>query len=67
MSYVLSVKKIFTFDCFLDSTFFPGRYAQIILMGTVIGSVGVLHPDVVTSFDLNLPCSSLELNIEPFL
>ena len=51
----------------LDHTFFPGRCAQVIFAGTAVGVVGVLHPEVITSFDLNLPCSALELNLEPFL
>nr|CAG4650854.1 EOG090X03QT [Simocephalus serrulatus]SVE94150.1 EOG090X03QT [Simocephalus serrulatus] len=50
-----------------DETYFPGRCAQIIFGGAAVGSVGVLHPEVVTSFDLTLPCSAIELNIEPFL
>nr|SVE75035.1 EOG090X03QT [Daphnia dolichocephala] len=50
-----------------DPTFFPGRCAQVIFAGAVVGILGVLHPEVITSFDLNLPCSALELNVEPFL
>jgi len=33
----------------------------------VIGRLGVVHPEVVLAFELNLPCSALEINIEPFL
>jgi phenylalanyl-tRNA synthetase beta subunit len=29
--------------------------------------VGVLHPKVIEQFSLKLPCSILELNIEPFI
>lgn len=50
-----------------DPTFFPGRAADIVAYGQVVGSLGVLHPDVVTGFDLNLPCSAMEINLEPFL
>ncbi|XP_074654033.1 phenylalanine--tRNA ligase beta subunit-like [Tubulanus polymorphus] len=50
-----------------DSTYFPGRCAEIIAHGRSIGKLGVLHPDVITKFDLNLPCSALEIDIEPFL
>nr|CAG4636889.1 EOG090X03QT [Ceriodaphnia reticulata]SVE72848.1 EOG090X03QT [Ceriodaphnia reticulata] len=50
-----------------DNTFFSGRCAQVIFKGATVGVVGVLHPEVITSFDLNLPCSALELNLEPFL
>ena len=50
-----------------DETFFPGRCAHVVVDGLPVGILGVLHPDVITGFDLNLPCSALELNIEPFL
>jgi len=29
--------------------------------------VGVLHPEVIHNFELNLPCCALEINLEPFL
>ncbi|XP_044288861.1 phenylalanine--tRNA ligase beta subunit [Varanus komodoensis] len=49
------------------SAFFPGRCAEIFAKGQSIGSLGVLHPDVVTKFELTMPCSALEIKIEPFL
>uniref|UniRef100_A0A8C0LQG4 Phenylalanine--tRNA ligase beta subunit n=1 Tax=Canis lupus dingo TaxID=286419 RepID=A0A8C0LQG4_CANLU len=49
------------------SAFFPGRCAEILARGQSIGKLGVLHPDVITKFELTMPCSSLEINIEPFL
>jgi phenylalanyl-tRNA synthetase beta chain len=51
----------------LDSAFFPDRHAQIIVAGKNLGVIGVLHPNVIEQFDLKLPCSILELNIEPFV
>uniref|UniRef100_A0A6I8NHR0 Phenylalanine--tRNA ligase beta subunit n=2 Tax=Ornithorhynchus anatinus TaxID=9258 RepID=A0A6I8NHR0_ORNAN len=50
-----------------DSAFFPGRCAEILAKGQSIGKLGVLHPDVITKFELTMPCSALEINIEPFL
>ncbi|CAL1531272.1 unnamed protein product [Lymnaea stagnalis] len=50
-----------------DSAFFPGRCAKIVARGQVIGTLGVLHPDVITKFDLNMPCAAMEITIEPFL
>ncbi|XP_051156804.1 phenylalanine--tRNA ligase beta subunit [Leptopilina boulardi] len=50
-----------------DPTFFPQRCAEIIAYGKTIGKMGVLHPNVISKFELNLPCSVLEINIEPFL
>lgn len=50
-----------------DSTFFPGRCAEVFVKDQPIGRLGVLHPEVVAAFDLTLPCSAFEINIEPFL
>jgi phenylalanyl-tRNA synthetase beta chain len=32
-----------------------------------LGVLGVLHPEVLAKFELNLPCCALELNIEHFV
>uniref|UniRef100_A0A4W4DPN8 Phenylalanine--tRNA ligase beta subunit n=1 Tax=Electrophorus electricus TaxID=8005 RepID=A0A4W4DPN8_ELEEL len=50
-----------------DSTYFPGRCAEIFSHGKSIGRLGVLHPDVINSFELTMPCSALDIDIEPFL
>ncbi|NP_001279528.1 phenylalanine--tRNA ligase beta subunit [Callorhinchus milii] len=50
-----------------DSTFFPGRCAEIFAKGQSVGKLGVLHPDVITRFELTMPCSALEIDMEPFL
>ncbi|KPJ21100.1 Probable phenylalanyl-tRNA synthetase beta chain [Papilio machaon] len=50
-----------------DPAYFPGRCAEVVLRGEVIGKIGVIHPTVLTSFDLTNPCSAVEINIEPFV
>lgn len=50
-----------------DPAYFPGRCAEIILRGAVIGKIGVIHPNVLTAFELTNPCSAVEFNIEPLL
>lgn len=50
-----------------DSMYFPGRCAAIYAKNTLIGTLGVLHPEIIENFDLNLPCCVLEVNLEPFL
>lgn len=50
-----------------DPTYFPQRCATIIANGKIIGKMGVIHPDVLQNFELNHPCSAIEINIEPFL
>ena len=52
---------------FLDPTFFPGRSAEIVVNGDVIGKIGVIHPDVLHKFELPNPCSAFEINIQYFL
>jgi Phenylalanyl tRNA synthetase beta chain CLM domain len=59
--------QIFMHYFFPDPTFFPKRCASVMHDGKKIGKIGVLHPDVITKFELTMPCSSLEINIEPFL
>ncbi|CAD7677268.1 unnamed protein product [Nyctereutes procyonoides] len=50
-----------------SSAFFHGRCMEILARGQSMGKLGVLHPDVITKFELTMLCSSLEINIEPFL
>jgi len=50
-----------------DSAYFPGRCAEIMVKGKSIGYMGVLHPNVVKAFELNLPCAAIEIDIETFL
>lgn len=59
--------QILIFISLSDSTFFPGRCADIFVRGKRVGRVGVLHPDVIDRFELTMPCSALEMDIEPFL
>ncbi len=51
----------------VDPTYFSGRSAEVLLNGKVIGSIGVLHPEVIDNFGLKYPCSALEIQIEDFL
>ncbi|XP_050535746.1 phenylalanine--tRNA ligase beta subunit [Daktulosphaira vitifoliae] len=50
-----------------DESYFPGRCAQIYYREVTIGIMGVLHPEVLTAYELNMPCSAFEINIEPFI
>jgi phenylalanyl-tRNA synthetase beta subunit len=56
------ISKIDLFSA--DTTFFPGRCGEVIVNGKPVGIVGVLHPDVISKFDINLPCAALEIDIE---
>jgi phenylalanyl-tRNA synthetase beta chain len=48
-----------------DRKFFPGRGAKVVLAGQPIGSIGVLHPEVLVSFELKNPVSVMEIDLEP--
>jgi phenylalanyl-tRNA synthetase beta chain len=55
-----------------EPTFFPGRSAIVKYSapdGKVvqIGSFGILHPEVLSNFEINYPGSAVEINLEPFL
>lgn len=56
-----------------EETFFPGRGATVYFRAkdgdkeAAIGSLGVLHPDVLSKFEIPYAASSLELNLEVFL
>ena len=58
---------MFSFFFCLDPSYFPGRCADIIMLGKKIGRLGVVHPEVLGNFELNMPCAALEINVEPFL
>lgn len=59
--------KIINTIVIIDESYFPGRCAQIYYRGVSIGVMGVVHPEVITGYELNMPCSAFEINIEPFL
>lgn len=56
--------------------YFSGRQADVFLQASTsssnqsseirIGKFGVIHPEVLSNFDIPFPVSALELNIEPF-
>jgi len=47
-----------------NGTFFPGMQAEVLLSGKVIGSFGILHPEVLNNFNWSYPASYVELNLE---
>ncbi|CAN1832694.1 Phenylalanine--tRNA ligase beta subunit, cytoplasmic [Linum perenne] len=47
--------------------FLAGRQANIIYKGKHIGIFGIVHPQVLSNFDIPYPCSFMELDIEAFL
>lgn len=50
-----------------ESMFFTGRGADILLGTEKIGHLGILHPEVLENFEISLPCSVLEMSLEPFV
>ncbi len=47
---------------------FPqGRQATVYARDAPIGQFGIIHPEVLTAFDIPFPVSALEINLEPFL
>jgi len=62
-------KKPFSLEPSEDPAFFPGRQAHIVCEGVNIGIIGELHPDVMNNrgFEIGMPASAFEMNIEPFM
>nr|XP_039249843.1 phenylalanine--tRNA ligase beta subunit-like [Styela clava] len=50
-----------------NSAFFPGRCADVMINGKSVGKMGVLHPEVITNFELVYPASALDLDLQYFL
>ncbi|KAJ1849058.1 phenylalanine--tRNA ligase subunit beta, partial [Coemansia sp. RSA 486] len=55
-----------------NPTYLSGRSANVVFVNAegrkiVLGSIGVIHPEVLGHFELDYPVSAFEINIEPFL
>lgn len=50
-----------------NETYFPGRRADVLVDGKAVGVLGFLHPEVIQAYQLDLPVSALELDVEVFL
>lgn len=60
-----------------DPVFFPGMAVDVVLQyldttgsvasEDVIGTFGVVHPEVLSKFGVDYPCSALELNLEKLM
>jgi phenylalanyl-tRNA synthetase beta chain len=48
-------------------TCIPGQRALVIFAGKPIGWIGVIHPIVLTNFDLTTPVVAFEIQVEPFM
>ncbi len=51
----------------VDETFFEGSRADIYLDGQKIGVFGVVHPQVLSNYEIPFPCVALEMTLEPFV
>ncbi|KNC95982.1 phenylalanine-tRNA ligase, beta subunit [Spizellomyces punctatus DAOM BR117] len=50
-----------------NATFFPGRRADVYYQNEVIGSFGIVHPNVLEKYEISFPCTAIEINVEPFV
>ncbi|UYV72503.1 FARSB [Cordylochernes scorpioides] len=71
LDHLLKVLGVSTSEYQLNSAdneiFLEGQCAEIVVRGVRIGRFGVVHPEVLNAFDLTLPCSALEINVEVFV
>lgn len=47
-----------------DPSLFAGRQAAVLARGKRVGSMGIVRPEVLANFEINFPCSVLEMDIE---
>lgn len=47
-----------------DPRFIPGRQARLIVKGKPVGIFGELHPAVLENWDIRVPCTAGELDLE---
>ncbi len=47
-----------------DPRFIPGRQAQVMVNGKVAGIFGELHPQVLENWQISVPCTAGELDLE---
>jgi phenylalanyl-tRNA synthetase beta chain len=45
----------------------PGRSAEVLIGGDVVGWLGEVHPDVLASYDCSGPVAAFELQLKPLL
>ncbi len=50
-----------------EESYIPGRCADIVVGGKVIGNFGELHPEVIQNFDLEYPVWGLEIFLEKLM
>lgn len=48
-----------------DKKFFEKRGAYVVLGGKRVGTIGVLHPEVLDNYQLKNPVSLVEIDFEP--
>lgn len=58
-----------------DPVYFPGMGVDVVLQShsgdatqdVIIGSAGVVHPEVLANFEVTYPCSVMEINLEAIM
>uniref|UniRef100_A0A7S2TWG2 Phenylalanyl tRNA synthetase beta chain core domain-containing protein n=1 Tax=Lotharella oceanica TaxID=641309 RepID=A0A7S2TWG2_9EUKA len=47
-----------------NETYFKGRRADIYIDDKKVGTIGIVHPEVLAAFKVKYPCSAFEIDIE---
>ncbi|KAK9118705.1 hypothetical protein Scep_016798 [Stephania cephalantha] len=50
-----------------ETEFLRGRKGSIFFKGKQVGAFGIVHPEVLSNFEITSPCSYMEIDIEVFL
>ncbi|KAL3799715.1 hypothetical protein HJC23_010365 [Cyclotella cryptica] len=71
--WAYTIRELKAGESDVSGTYFPGRAAEILLTSpkgghrVVVGTFGILHPNVLENFDINYPTSAVELDLESLL
>lgn len=50
-----------------DPRFIAGRQASVLKAGKAVGIFGEIHPEVLQNWDIGMPCSAAEFDLEAFI
>merc|ERR1712159_315198 len=63
---LLEVEKKYKYVPISDKTYLDGKCARIEVNGDDVGIIGMVHPEVILNFELDCPCSVIEIDLEYF-
>lgn len=63
----LHISKVSYRACKDNPIYHPGRTAELLSKGKVIGILGQIHPETAANFDIDIPCFVAEINLKKLI